>query len=76
MRQENFQSLIDKPSTPLVASGPVGPPHIVEIPESVTVGESSLSIYLSYFLLDNSELLKNTAFVLRIGQIKSMKIYN
>lgn len=44
MRCESISEILEKTSTPLVPTGPVGPPHIAEIPENVTVPESRCSL--------------------------------
>uniref|UniRef100_A0A0M3IWD5 Ig-like domain-containing protein n=1 Tax=Ascaris lumbricoides TaxID=6252 RepID=A0A0M3IWD5_ASCLU len=44
MRCESISEILEKTSTPLVPTGPVGPPHIAEIPENVTVPENETAI--------------------------------
>lgn len=44
MRRESVQEVLDKVSTPLLPTGPVGPPRIVEIPENVTVPENETAV--------------------------------
>ncbi|KHN73749.1 Twitchin [Toxocara canis] len=44
MRRESVAEVLEKSSTPLEPTGPVGPPHIAEIPENVTVPENETAV--------------------------------
>lgn len=45
MRRESISDVLEKASTPLEPTGPVGPPHIAEIPENVTVPENETAVF-------------------------------